>query len=113
MGEHQMTRAGCTIASLNYLPYARTCCDSYLRFHPDDKFYILLVDRVPPDFELRGERFEIVPVEDLGIENFESIAFKYDILELNTNVKATFLKNLLGRSISKLIYFDPDIRLFH
>ena len=102
-------RAACTIVSLNYLPYARTVCESYLKFHPDHKFYVLLVDRLPQDYDLSQENFELILVDDLGIPDFESIAFKYDILELNTSVKPTFLKSLLEVGVDELIYFDPDI----
>jgi len=104
-----MIRAACTIVSLNYLPYARTLCASFLEFHPNDKFYVLLVDRLPTGFDVSDEKFELVLVEDLGISHFESIAFKYDILELNTNVKPTLLKTLLARGVEQVIYFDPDI----
>lgn len=104
-----MIRAACTIVSLNYLPYARTLCDSFLEFHPDHKFYVLLVDRLPEGFDASQERFEWMLVEDMGLPNFQSVAFKYDILELNTNVKPTFLKTLLARGVDQLLYFDPDI----
>jgi len=104
-----MTRAACTIVSLNYLPYARTLCDSFLEQHPELPFYVLIVDRRSPDLDLSRERFQIIWVEELGIPNFLSAAFKFDILELNTNVKATFLKHLLGSGVDGLIYFDPDI----
>jgi hypothetical protein len=107
-----MTSAACTIVSLNYLPYARTLCDSFLSFHTDCKFYVLLVDRLPQDFDSSADRFEMVLVEDLNISNFESVAFKYDILELNTNVKPTFLKYLLAQGIEQLIYLDPDICIY-
>ena len=107
-----MVRAACTVVSLNYLPYARTLCDSFLHFHPDCKFYVLLVDRLPADFERLSERFEIVTVEELDITNFPSVAFKYDILELNTNVKPTFLKALFARGIEQLVYLDPDIFVY-
>ena len=104
-----MNRAACTIVSLNYLPYARTLCDSFLAFHPDYKFYVLLVDRLPDGFDVSHQRFEMVLVEDLGIPNFESVAFRYGILELNTNVKPTFLKRLIAEGADQVIYFDPDI----
>jgi hypothetical protein len=109
MEQNLMTRAACTIVSLNYLPFARTVCESYLQYHPDHKFFVLLVDRPPSNLNLTDEKFELVLVEDLGIPKFESVAFKFDILELNTNVKPTFLKTLLARGIDQLIYFDPDI----
>ena len=107
-----MVRAACTICSLNYLPYARTLCDSFLRYHPDCKFYVLLVDRLPADFERLSERFEMITVEELDIADFPSVAFKYDILELNTNVKPTFLRALLARGIDQLVYLDPDIFVY-
>jgi hypothetical protein len=108
-----MIRAACTIVSLNYLPYARVLCDSFLRFHPDYKFYVLLVDRLPADIDVTRERFELIPVEGLGIPDFPSVAFKYDILELNTAVKPTFLKHILEtRGASGVIYLDPDIYVY-
>lgn len=107
-----MTRAACTIVSLNYLPYARVLCASFLRHHPDSKFYVLLVDRLPQEVDLSSEEFELVLVEELGIRDFQSISFKYDILELNTNVKPTFLKSLLAQDIDQLVYLDPDIVVY-
>jgi hypothetical protein len=104
-----MTRGACTIVSSNYLPYASTLCESYLAFHPDDKFYVLLVDRLPEGVDLSSQPFQLVLVEDLGIPNFSAVAFKYGIVELNTNVKPTFLKKLLSLGVDQLIYFDPDI----
>ncbi len=104
-----MIRAACTIVSLNYLPYARTLCDSFLSLHPDYQFFVLLVDRLPEGMDLSNEKFRLVLVEDLGIPHFEAVAFKYNILELNTNVKPTFLKTILADGFDEVIYFDPDI----
>jgi len=104
-----MIRAACTIVSLNYLPYARTLCDSFLQFHPEYKFYVLLVDRLPQGFDTARERYELILVEDLRIPNFESVSFKYGILELNTNVKPTFLKYILDQGMDQVVYLDPDI----
>jgi len=107
-----MIRAACTIVSLNYLPYARTLCESFLSFHPDHAFYVLLVDRIPEGVDLSHEKFKLVLVEDLGIPNFPSVAFKYGILELNTNVKPTFLKRILDEGADQVLYFDPDILIY-
>jgi hypothetical protein len=108
-GDQSMTTAACTIVSLNYMPYARVLCQSFLALHPEAKFYVLLVDRLPEGFDTSQEEFELVLIEDLGISDLLSVAFKFGILELNTNVKPTFLRRLLESGIDKLIYFDPDI----
>ena len=107
-----MTQAACTIVSFNYLHYARVLCASFRKHHPDTKFYVLLVDRLPHDFDPANEPFEFVLVENLGIPNFPSIAFKYDVLELNTNVKPTFLKSLLDKGNDSVVYLDPDIFIY-
>jgi hypothetical protein len=106
------TRAACTIVSRNYLHFARTLFDSFHALHPNYEFYVLVVDRPSAGCHPAAEPFHVVWVEDLGIRNFSSVAFKYDILELNTNVKPTFLSYLLSKGINELIYFDPDIYMF-
>jgi hypothetical protein len=109
MEQLPMKRGACTIVSSNYLPYARTLCESYLAFHPNDEFFVLLVDHLPEGFDTSREEFHLVFAEDLGIADFRSVAFKFGLVELNTNVKPTFLKNLLSRGFDQVIYFDPDI----
>jgi hypothetical protein len=108
-----MKLAACTIVSLNYLPYARVLCNSFLRHHPGCQFYVLLVDRLPSDLECTSEPFELITVDELNITNFSSLAFKYDILELNTSVKPTFLKALLARDFDQVVYLDPDIFVYN
>lgn len=110
--EKKITRAACTIVSFNYLHYARVLAESFLHLHPEYQFYVLLVDRLPEGIDLSSENFQLILVEQLGIPNFESIAFRFGILELNTNVKPTFLKHLLDRGIDQVLYFDPDIFLY-
>src|SRR5258708_3610367 len=107
-----MRRAACTIVSANYLPYARTLCESFKKYHSGYEIFLLLVDELPSTVDLSTEQFHLVRIEELAIPHFRSIAFQYDILELNTNVKPTFLKHLLRQGIDQLIYFDPDIYVF-
>lgn len=105
--------AACTIVSRNYLHFARVVCESFLAAHPGARFFVLLVDRLGPEETFAQEKFELIPVESIAIPQFASIAFKYDILELNTNVKPSFLKWILkNRNIERLIYLDPDIYVY-
>jgi hypothetical protein len=107
-----MKRVACTIVSANYLHFAWTLAESFLKFHPEDEFHLLLVDRMPKDFVLRDSRVRVLEVERLGLPDFQSLAFKFNILELNTAVKPSFLKYLFTLGADKVIYFDPDIYLF-
>jgi hypothetical protein len=107
-----MNRIACTIVSANYLHFAWTLAESFLKHNPDDDFHLLLVDRLPENFTSRNPRVHVLEVEKLGLPAFRSLAFKFDIMELNTAVKPSFIKYLFALGAKKVIYFDPDIYLF-
>jgi lipopolysaccharide biosynthesis glycosyltransferase len=100
-----------TIVSRNYFAYARTLGASLTASNPSISFHVLVVDRKDPAFAAKNADLRITWVEDLDIPNFEHVALKYDILELNTNVKPTFVQRLL-QSYDKVIYLDPDIFVY-
>lgn len=105
----------CTIVSPNYLAYARTVSASYLAQHPGQRFFVLIVaDLSAKDQELfAGEEFTPVFLPEIGLEDVHREAMKYDILELNTNVKPTFMKYLLQTfGLENLVYLDPDIYVY-
>lgn len=108
-----MKRIACTIVSANYLHFGWSLAESFLKFHPENEFHLLLVDQLPKGFVSRDPRVHILEVEKLGLPSFQSLAFKFDILELNTGVKPSFLKYLFGLGANKVIYFDPDIYIYH
>ena len=100
----------CTIISKNYLAFARTLTDSFLKFHPNGKVFVLLVDELHNLFDPKKEKFTLVNINELGIESLENFCFKYTVLEQNTGAKAHFLKYLFEKyQLKKLAYFDPDI----
>jgi hypothetical protein len=111
-GLQNMKRAACTIASANYLHFGWTLAESFLNSHPHDEFYLLVVDRLPEDFVSQNPRVHVLEVERLDLPSFSSLAFKYNVVELNTAVKPTFLKYLFSLGVDKVIYFDPDIYIF-
>jgi hypothetical protein len=76
-----------TIISKNYLPYARVLMKSFSDHHPGVRRIVILADRNVGHFDSSKEDFEVIEVENLGIRDFTSLAFKYNILELNTAVK--------------------------
>lgn len=79
--------------------------------NPEIDFYVLIVDRKDSDFAIKSGFDRIVWVEDLGVPNFLHLAFKFDILELNTDVKPFMLKQLIG-SYDYVFYLDPDIFVY-
>lgn len=105
----------CTIVSPNYLAYARTVSASYLVQHPNHRFFVLIVaDLSVEDRKIfEGDGFTPVMLAEIGVEDLRSQGMKYDILELNTNVKPTFMKYLIQTfDLENLVYLDPDIFVY-
>jgi hypothetical protein len=101
-----------TIASQNYISYARTLLESVAIQQPECDRFMLLVDELDGSFDLNYENFAVVLAKDIGIEGFYDMAFKYNIMEMNTAVKPFFMSSLLQKGYDKVVYFDPDIMLF-
>ena len=101
-----------TIVSANYLAYARVLADS-LSHHHDGELQVLIVDRATVQVRAAVEKsgLHCVYAEELGLPDFERLAYKYDILELNTALKPSFLKLLFSKGFEQAIYLDPDIQV--
>lgn len=102
-----------TIASKNYLSYARTLLSSVAHIHPEYKLYLCLADRVDGFFDPSLEVFEIIEANNIGIVNFVDMTIRYNIMELNTAVKPYMFKWIFENTNADCaIYLDPDIKLF-
>ncbi|MEO8737135.1 MAG: group 1 glycosyl transferase, partial [Edaphobacter sp.] len=108
-------KAACTIVSPNYLAYARTVSASYLAHHPEHRFFVLMVADLSLESRVlfEGDGFTPVMLTEIGLEDVRREGMKYDILELNTNVKPTFMKHLIQSfDVETLVYLDPDIFVY-
>jgi hypothetical protein len=104
-----------TICSNNYLAQAKILGDSILEFNSDYKFIIALCDELSDQIDYSiFEKFEIIKVKDIGITQLD-IFERYNIIELNTSVKPTYFKHLLGKyeDTNVILYLDPDIQVFN
>ena len=100
----------CTIASNNYLAFARVLAENYLQHHPGARVFACIVDR--PHAAISYARMPFTPIfaHELEIPDFQNFAFRYDIVELNTAVKPYLLTHLRDRyGLDRVFYFDPDI----
>jgi glycosyltransferase involved in cell wall biosynthesis len=103
----------CTIASNNYLAMASVFAESYLKQHPGATVFVCVVDEPAPGISYARLPFRVVFARDLGIPAFRNMAFRYDVMELNTAVKPYFLAYLRDQfGIDRVFYFDPDIVVY-
>ena len=104
-----------TLCSANYLAHAKAMGDSVREHNPDFQVVIGLVDRLPrelPPSYLAD--FEVIPVEDVPMPEFEAMLKKYNIVELNTAVKPFYIEYLYQRDpqVEAVIYLDPDTYVY-
>jgi glycosyltransferase involved in cell wall biosynthesis/SAM-dependent methyltransferase len=104
----------CTIIARNYLPYARVLAESFTEHHPRGRLTVLVIDDVNAEVDERREPFSVARIPDIGFDprEFHRMAMIYDVMELATAVKPTFLRHLLSSGASEIIYLDPDIQVF-
>lgn len=103
-----------TIVSGNYLAYARVLRESLQVTNQDFDFRVLIVDRKTSLLEqsVKESGLHVTYAEDLPLQDLERLFYKFDIVELNTALKPTFLKQTLRIGYEKVLYLDPDIRVF-
>lgn len=103
-----------TIVSANYLAYAKVLGESVLRHAPGAEYRVLVVDRPTAQIEeaVRESGLNATYAQALAIDGFEQLAYKFDLVELNTALKPSFLKSVLRAGYDAAIYLDPDIELY-
>jgi len=101
-----------TICSNNYVAYARTLLNCVRLHHPDADRFLCLVDAPLKMEGLYPDDCQLILASDLGIPDFETFAFQYQLLEINTAVKPFVILRLFEQDYDQVIYFDPDIELF-
>lgn len=102
-----------TIVSKNYIAYARTLMASLKKYHPEYDRYLCLADEVNQSFDVSEEIFDLVQADQLGIDTFQDMTIRYDIMEFNTAVKPFMIEWLFANTdLDAVIYLDPDIQVF-
>jgi hypothetical protein len=104
-----------TSITKSYIPKARVLAKSVKHFHPDWTFVLLYSDDLPIGFDLKQEPFDdVLTIEQLGIPNWKAWAFGHAVVELCTAVKGPAAELLAQRpGVDKIMYIDPDIKLFN
>lgn len=105
-----------TIVAKNYTGLARVL-EASVRKYTDADFFILVADEWEGPERLKQElpANVLTAREVLGIPpaTWEEMAFKYNLVEFCTAIKAAGFQYLFGKGYNKVLYFDPDIYVFN
>jgi hypothetical protein len=99
-----------------YLPRARVLAQTLRQAEPDWCIWALLVDKPPPGLANRdafADFDHVIEAEALGLPRFRSWMFKHNVVEACTAMKAAMMQYLFGIGAETVVYFDPDIAVFH
>lgn len=100
-----MKNSAFTICAKNYLAQAITLKKSFEKNNPNIDFYIFLSDKPTVD-DLDSS---IVLLDHSWLEDWQNMAFKYNVIEFSTSIKPFCFKKLFNEGYEKVIYLDPDI----
>ncbi len=106
-----MKRAFCAIVTKSHLAHARALGTSLQAVHPEETFYVLVVDGGKQGFT--GEPFQSVALSDLNDQRLlKSMSFYYTAYEFCCAVRPWFHEYLMNNAgVSSLIFLDVDILL--
>jgi hypothetical protein len=102
-----------TVCTNNYLAQARVLAKSIKNFAPDYQFYLFLADEENAEIDYHSiTEINFINWKQLPID-CDDLIKKFDVVELNTAIKASCFKYLFSKFNAQIIhYLDPDIRLF-
>ena len=102
-----------TLCSKNYLAQAITLQHSFKNVHPEIDFILGIVDCLSDEEKKLLDGYFFLEMDQLGVEAFESMKSKYNIVELNTAVKPFYIEYFFKNGYEKVVYLDPDIYVYH
>lgn len=105
-----------TSICMNYLPKALVLGDSLKKHNKNVKFVVVLLEREIPDcWPKKADKIidKVILAKDLGFEDFDKFIFKHSIVEASTSVKGKALVYLLENEDDKVVYIDPDIKIYN
>ena len=101
-----------SICSVSHLSYFKTMADSFLTYNNDYKIFLFLIDKIDYDLKL-NDSFKIIEIDKIGVENFDEVHKRYNVLELSCAMKpyaANYLFNIHKPDL--LLYLDTDILVY-
>ncbi len=103
-----------TTCSINHIAQAKSLGDSVLKYAPEYKLVIGLVDklegRIPVEYYAPHQ---LIEAHELNIPYFDEMCRRYNVLELNCALKSFFTAHVLEQfAPDSFIFLDSDMLLF-
>jgi hypothetical protein len=106
----------CTSLTYAGLPQARVLAETVRAAHPDWPLWAVLVDRAPDGYGNRAAfaAFDaVLAIEELGVPDLPRWLFRLDAAQARAAAAGLLLRHLLGLAVESVVYFAPEVALFH
>ena len=101
-----------TICTNSYWAKAQIATESFLKYHPDYRFYIFLLDKPTVAIDYNS----ILNCEYIEIETFfpkvNELSLKYNIMELSCAVRPAVFLYLFEKGSSTVLHIDSDTQTY-
>jgi hypothetical protein len=103
-----------SVCSTSYLWQAEALAQSFLKYNPDYRFIVCVVDRPIEQVKQYQFSFDLIWIQDLQIPELPLLIEYYNVFSLLMAAKGIAADILLNRyQPEQLIYLDTDILVFH
>jgi hypothetical protein len=107
-----MKNCAFTICSKSYIALALSLEQSFLKYHNDINFFIVIADYIDNSFDLSSNILEAKNIISVDNDTFEQMSFKYNITEFCTSIKPFCFEYFFNNNFDFVSYLDPDILFF-
>lgn len=105
-------RAGFTIASRDRIEPARLLSRQYMRYHPEQRFFIILADDLG-ESPLEGGEDGVIPLGAIPVPGADVFPYQHAMRPHCSVIKPFCARYLLAfDTVDELVYVDADIALF-
>jgi hypothetical protein len=105
-----------TIVAKNYTGLAQVL-ESSVQKHSDAEVFIIVADEWDEIEQLKqtlpANVLTAKEILNIPVIEWEQMAFKYNLVEFCTAIKAASFQYLFAKGFEKILYFDPDIYVFN
>jgi hypothetical protein len=100
--------AAATIVAKPYLSHARVLARSFREHHPEIPFFVLLADEVEDRFDPANESYELIALDELGLDEDAGLRFRYEQQPLSYAMTPHLVDHLLDRGFDRVLFIKQE-----
>jgi hypothetical protein len=108
-------KIGYNVSTINYLWQAENLAQSFLKYNPDYRFFVCIIDKIPQNWHEKNYQFsfEIIWIDEIKIDIWTKMVEYYTTFELVMSTKPFVSEYLFQKYEPQLVIsLDSDMLIF-